>query len=119
MTSPPNSRRRRSPRPRRRCRRLYPAGPIFATLRWSPSTARLTYEEIQARRDGDAERATQLTQEVLAALYGAFAALAAARARRGALELDIGENRVVLDAEGRPAAIIPVARLDSHRLIEE
>jgi ribonuclease R len=83
------------------------------------STARLTYEEIQGLRDNGSERASPLTQEALAALYGAFAALAAARARRGALELDIGENRVVLDAEGRPAAIIPVARLDSHRLIEE
>jgi ribonuclease R len=83
------------------------------------STARLTYEEIQALRDGGVERASKLTQEALSALYGAFAALAIARSRRGALELDIGENRVVLDAEGRPIAIVPVARLDSHRLIEE
>jgi ribonuclease R len=83
------------------------------------SVARLTYEEIQGARDAGAERASPLTQKALAALYGAFAALAAARARRGALELEIGEERVVLDAEGRPAAIIPVAGLDSHRLIEE
>ena len=83
------------------------------------STARLTYEEIQAMRDGGAERVSKLTQEALSALYGAFAALSITRSRRGALELDIGENRVVLDAEGRPAAILPVARLDSHRLIEE
>ena len=41
------------------------------------------------------------------------------KARRGALELEISEHRVVLDAEQRPAAITPVARLDSHRLIEE
>jgi ribonuclease R len=41
-----------------------------------------------------------------------------ARADRGALELDIAEHRVVID-EGRPVAIIPIARLDSHRLIEE
>jgi ribonuclease R len=81
------------------------------------SAARLTYEEIQAAHEG--RRAFSLPPERLTALYGAFAALAKARARRGALELEISEHRVVLDAEQRPAAIIPVARLDSHRLIEE
>ncbi len=60
-----------------------------------------------------------MPQDALDALYGAFAALAMARAVRGALELDIGENKVVLDAEKRPVAITRQARLDSHRLIEE
>jgi ribonuclease R len=82
------------------------------------SAARLTYEQVQAMREGRNEGGFPLAQERLAALYGAFAALAAARAGRGALELDIVEHRVVLDA-GRPVAIAPVARLDSHRLIEE
>ena len=41
------------------------------------------------------------------ALYGAFAALARARAARGALELDLREDRVVLDAERRPVAVEP------------
>ena len=82
------------------------------------SAARLTYEQVQAMRDGRNEGGFPSAQERLAALYGAFAALAAARAGRGALELDIVEHRVVLD-EGRPVAITPVARLDSHRLIEE
>ena len=82
------------------------------------SAARLTYEQVQAMREGLHEGGFPLAQERLAALYGAFAALAAARAGRGALELDIVEHRVVLD-EGRPVAITPVARLDSHRLIEE
>ena len=81
------------------------------------SAARLTYEEIQAAHEG--RRASSLPPERLTALYEAFAALAQARARRGALELEISEHRVVLDGEQRPAAIIPVARLDSHRLIEE
>ena len=82
------------------------------------SAARLTYEQVQAMRDGRNEGGFPSAQDRLAALYGAFAALAAARAGRGALELDIVEHRVVLD-EGRPVAITPVARLDSHRLIEE
>ena len=60
-----------------------------------------------------------LPHEALASLYGAFAALARARSARGALELDIGEDRVVLDADRRPIAIMRAVRLDSHRLIEE
>ena len=83
------------------------------------SAARLTYEETQAARDGRSGRTTPLSQEMLDGLYGAFAALAEARARRGALELDISEDRVVLDADKRPVAITRPARLDSHRLIEE
>jgi ribonuclease R len=82
------------------------------------SAARLTYEQVQAAREGRNEAGFPLPLERLTALYGAFAALAAARARRGALELEIVEHRVVLD-EGRPVAITPVVRLDSHRLIEE
>src|SRR6266446_304470 len=81
------------------------------------SAARLTYEEVQAAHDD--RRASPLAPERLTALYGAFAALATARDRRGALELEISEHRVVLDSEQRPAAIIPLIRLDSHRLIEE
>lgn len=81
------------------------------------SAARLTYEEVQAARDGGI--ACALPPEALAALYGAYSALAKARAERGALELDIGEDRVVLDAEQRPVAIVGAIRLDSHRLIEE
>jgi ribonuclease R len=60
-----------------------------------------------------------LAPERLEALYGAFAALDRARRERGALELDLTEHRVVLDAERRPTAIVPRHRLDSHRLIEE
>ncbi len=83
------------------------------------SAARLTYEEIQAAQEGRGETTVALPRGALTALYGAYTALAAARAGRGALELDISEHRVVLDAEARPVAIAPVARLDSHRLIEE
>jgi ribonuclease R len=83
------------------------------------SAARLTYEQAQAAREGRIANGVPLPQERLAALFGAFAALAEARVKRGALELDLGEHRVVLDAEQQPVAIDRVARLDSHRLIEE
>jgi len=83
------------------------------------SAARLTYEEIQAAHDEHGELPAAVPPEGAAALYGAFDALARARAVRGALELDIREDRVVLDAERRPVAVVPAIRLDSHRLIEE
>jgi ribonuclease R len=81
------------------------------------SAARLTYEEAQSAQDGLTKCA--LPSADLAALYGAFAALAGAREKRGALELDLREDRVVLDAERRPVDIVRAVRLDSHRLIEE
>jgi ribonuclease R len=83
------------------------------------SAARLTYEQAQAAREGPKGNGVPLPQERLAALFGAFAALAEARANRGALELDLDEHRVVFDAEELPVAIARVVRLDSHRLIEE
>jgi ribonuclease R len=81
------------------------------------SAARLTYEEVQAARDG--RRPSTLSEASLAALYGAFTTLAEARRKRGALDLDIAEHRVLLDAEKRPVAVERAIRLDSHRLIED
>jgi ribonuclease R len=83
------------------------------------SAARLTYEEIQAVHDGHSERPVQVPSETIAVLYDAFGALARARTKRGALELDIREDRIVLDPKGRPVEVVPALRLDSHRLIEE
>ncbi len=85
------------------------------------SAARLTYEDVQAAHNGSRSGggALPFAPERLDALYGAFAALDQARRGRGALELDLTEHRVVLDNDGRPIALVPRARLDSHRLIEE
>ena len=81
------------------------------------SAARLTYDEVQAARDGLQKLA--IAKSRLDALYGAWAALDLARAARGALALDLVEYRVVLDAHKTPVAVEPRQRLDSHRLIEE
>jgi ribonuclease R len=84
------------------------------------SAARLTYEQVQAARNGDPDPATgPLLEPVITPLYGAFACLAAARDKRGTLELDLPETMVRLDHEGRVAGIGVRSRLDSHRLIEE
>ncbi|WP_207476182.1 ribonuclease R [Arenibaculum pallidiluteum] len=84
------------------------------------SAARLTYEQVQEALDGRPDDATgPLMEPVLRPLYGAYQALAAARRRRGTLELDLPERKVRLDERGRVAEIAPRERLDSHRLIEE
>ncbi len=81
------------------------------------SAARLTYTQVQdAFEAGDT---LGLEAGLLPTLYAAFRALLAARRRRGTLDLDLPERRVVLAESGRVATIAPRPRLDSHRLIEE
>jgi ribonuclease R len=82
------------------------------------SAARLTYEQVQAAADAGTEP-EGLAQGHMARLYGAFRALLAARERRGTLDLELPERRVLLDARGHVTGVVPRARLDSHRLIEE
>ncbi len=85
------------------------------------STARLTYEQVQAAMDGHLEELTApLLEPVIQPLYGAFKALLAARNERGTLDLDIPERVVSVDQDtGAVLSISPRARLDSHKLIEE
>jgi len=81
------------------------------------SAARMTYTEVQAAFD--AGETAGLAPGQLATLYAAFRALLGARVRRGTLDLDLPERKVVLDGEGRVLQVAPRPRLDSHRLIEE
>ncbi|GAB6052973.1 ribonuclease R [Magnetospira thiophila] len=84
------------------------------------SAARLTYEQVQAARDGHPDETTApLLDSVIAPLYGAYAAFLKDRAARGVLELDLPERRVVLDDSGEVARIEMRVRYDSHKLIEE
>jgi ribonuclease R len=80
------------------------------------SAARLTYEEVQVAMDGPPGA---LRDTILAPLYGAYQALDQARRRRGTLELDLPERRVVLGEDGAVLRIERRQRLDSHKLIEE
>ena len=78
------------------------------------SAARLTYEQVQA-----AHEAGEDPTGTLAPLFGAYRTLLAARERRGTLDLELPERRVILDAAGTVLAVEPRARFDAHRLIEE
>ncbi|MGI9508540.1 MAG: ribonuclease R [Geminicoccaceae bacterium] len=84
------------------------------------SAARLTYEQVQAARDGQPDERTEpLMKSVIDPLYGAFSSLLDARRRRGTLDLDLPELRIILDDQRLPIDVGRVLRLDAHRLIEE
>jgi ribonuclease R len=77
------------------------------------SRARLTYtrvwKELQSGR----------APEHLETLYEVFKVLLAERNRRGAIDFDTVETRMVFDERGKIERIVPEARNDAHRLIEE
>jgi ribonuclease R len=84
------------------------------------SAARLTYTRIERAWRGEPDDELRpLMESVVRPLYGAYAALRSARDRRGAIDLDLPERYVQIDAEGRIAEIRPRERYDSHKLIEE
>jgi ribonuclease R len=77
------------------------------------SQARLTYTQVWAELSGGRP------PEHLARLYEVFQALHRQRTRRGAIDFETVETRMVFDARGRIERIVPEARNDAHRLIEE
>ena len=83
------------------------------------SRARLTHETLDEAARFDAP-ISGIDRADVAALYGAYHVLRAARNRRGALDLSSAEHRITLDpVTGEPDSIAAVRHLDSHRLIEE
>ena len=84
------------------------------------SAARLTYDQVQAAQDGRSDDVTDvLAKDVIAPLYGAYAALSRNRRARGVLDLDLPERKVIINDRGTVAEIALRERFDSHRLIEE
>ncbi len=84
------------------------------------SAAKLAYEEAQAAIDGrPSAKCRPLVEPTLKPLWGAYAALAAARDRRAPLDLDLPERKVLLDAQGRVERVVVPERLAAHRLVEE
>jgi ribonuclease R len=84
------------------------------------SAARLTYEQVEAAREGPTDAVSKsLREAVLVPLYGAYAALSKYRDSRGVLDLNMPERQIILDAAGHITDIQDRSRLDSHRLIEE
>jgi ribonuclease R len=96
--------------------------------------ANIAYEDAQAAIDGEekVEVASspcsmpeispvprELVESTLRPLWACWRAMYAARAKRGPLELDLPERRVMLDEKGRILSVAPRERLDAHKLIED
>jgi len=86
------------------------------------SHARFTYDEVAAILvEGNAELAAKYAGLVphLQNLQGVYKALRIARERRGAIDFETTETKLIFDEQGRIERIEPVERNDAHRLIEE
>ena len=84
------------------------------------SAAKLSYEQAQAAIEGSPDDVTgPLLEPVLKPLYAAYDRLLSARRARSPLAIESPERRIVMDSEGRIAAIRRRAVLPAHQLIEE
>jgi len=84
------------------------------------SAAKLSYQEAQAAIDGNvSDKCQPLMESALKPLWDAYRAVARARDKRGPLDLDLPERKILLDAEGKVDRVVTPQRLEAHRLIEE
>jgi ribonuclease R len=86
------------------------------------SHARLTYTKVAAMLvDQDPSLRNQYRELVphLENLYALFQVLLTARNKRGAIDFESTETRIVFGVDRKIERIIPVMRNDAHRLIEE
>jgi len=86
------------------------------------SHARLTYTEVAAvlanTRGPEAARRVELVPHLLH-LHEVYRALLRQRGRRGAVDFETTETKIVCDEDGRIERIVPLVRTEAHRLIEE
>jgi ribonuclease R len=87
------------------------------------SAARLTYAKVAKMVvDRDMEARREYSRELvehLDDLYELYYVLAEARDKRGAIDFETAETRIIFDAERKIEAIVPTERNDAHKLIEE
>jgi ribonuclease R len=84
------------------------------------SAAKLSYQQAQAAIDRRPDDKTgPLLGPVLNPLWAAYRTMARARDRRGPLDLDLPERKIILDDKGMVADIRIPERLEAMRLIEE
>ncbi|MEZ5542767.1 MAG: ribonuclease R [Pseudomonadota bacterium] len=86
------------------------------------SHARLTYDEaaaIMVERDAAARARRTALLPHLDELYLLYQALRAARTKRGAIDFETTETRIVFGQERKIERIVPLVRNDAHKVIEE
>jgi ribonuclease R len=97
---------------------------VVARYRFFPavirSHARLTYTEVwKMLESGRALPGREALLPQLQTLYDVYGRLAEERGRRGAIDFETIETKMVFDARGKIERILPEPRNDAHRLIEE
>ena len=86
------------------------------------SRARLTYDQVWAWLAAPAGAQTVKARTLLPQLenlYALYKVLAAARRRRGAIDFETTELELKFDAHGKIETIVPLARNEAHKIIEE
>jgi len=86
------------------------------------SKARLTYNQVAAALYDKDDAALEVIGELLPHLQNLdklFRVLLKARAKRGAIDFETQETRMIFDDHGKIDKIVPERRNDAHRLIEE
>jgi ribonuclease R len=84
------------------------------------SAADMTYEQVQSYFDrGRTSRALSRLRAPLDSLLALSRKLHARRLKAGSLDFDLPESKVELGEDGSVSAIYELARLPSHRLVEE
>jgi len=86
------------------------------------SHARLTYNTVAAilvEKDAALRQRHAALVPRLENLYALYTILHAARAKRGAVDFDLPETRIIYNEQRKIERIEPVMRNDAHRLIEE
>lgn len=94
--------------------RFYPA--VFR------SHARLTYTQVWSWLSGEAkpeEAGHVALQPQLENLHKLYQVLHKARGKRGAIDFETTETRMLFNEQGKIENIVPVVRNDAHRIIEE
>jgi len=86
------------------------------------SHARLTYEEaaaIMVDHDTEARKRRKALVPHLEELYRLYKALRKGRSKRGAIDFETTETRIVFGADRKIEKIVPLVRNDAHKVIEE
>jgi ribonuclease R len=86
------------------------------------SHARLTYNEVFAMLvtgDEPLRQKHALLLSHLESLYGIYKVLASARKKRGSIDFDFPETRIVFGSDRKIERIVQLVRNEAHRLIEE
>lgn len=83
------------------------------------SHARLTYTQVGNALAGDKDAIDGELLPHIQRLHQLYEVLRAARDKRGAIDFETIETRIIFDQQRKIEAIVPVQRNDAHRLIEE